>query len=131
MNANPIYIEYYSHEECDCYKIDIPWTSYAKSTVVLCPVSDGTARARLIAVGVINQKLADAIRGDINIKEQEEPEPVGADGTPIRDIKAAHERGEIIWVEGHGDQWRAVRSSISLNFELPPEAYSLTCPRKP
>jgi len=35
---NPIYIEYYSHEKALCYKIDLPFTSFNKDTVVLCRV---------------------------------------------------------------------------------------------
>ena len=59
---NPIYIAHYPHEGCDCYKIDLPWTKYWRSTVVLCPVSEGVERARLIAVGVIQEHLREAMQ---------------------------------------------------------------------
>jgi hypothetical protein len=38
---SPIYIEYYSHECADCFKIDLPWSIYANHTIVLCRVRDG------------------------------------------------------------------------------------------
>lgn len=37
---NPIYVEYYSHDDCLCYKLDNPWTRYRKHTVVLGTVKD-------------------------------------------------------------------------------------------
>jgi len=40
--ANPIFIEYYPHEQCDCYKVKNPWTDYAEHKIVLCKVSDGS-----------------------------------------------------------------------------------------
>ena len=61
---NPIYIEYYVHEHCDCYKIDLPWTKYAKHTRVLCKVSEGLSVARLMAVGVVNEHMAEVLRTD-------------------------------------------------------------------
>ena len=65
---NPIYIAHYPHEGCDCYKIDLPWTKYRRSTMVLCPVSEGVDKARLIAAGVIQEHLREAMQ-----------EPVGRD----------------------------------------------------
>ncbi len=50
---NPIFIQYYSHEGCDCYKINLPWTKYARETMVLCPVSEGYESAKRIAQAVI------------------------------------------------------------------------------
>ena len=57
---NPIFIEYYSHTNCDCYKIDLPWTKYKRETVVLGPVSDGFEAALIVASGVMTRHLADA-----------------------------------------------------------------------
>jgi hypothetical protein len=59
---NPIYIEYYSHERCDCYKINNPWTKYGKDVYVLCRVDQGIEFARLVAIGVINQCLSEALQ---------------------------------------------------------------------
>lgn len=53
----PIYIDYYFHEECDCYKIDIPWSQYNKHTLVLCPVSDGIEKARELAIEELTKYL--------------------------------------------------------------------------
>lgn len=44
-----IFIEYYSHEECDCYKINLPWTVYKSDKLVLCPVSEGYEKAKELA----------------------------------------------------------------------------------
>ena len=46
---NPIYIKYYSHMDCDCYKIDLPWTKYRSHTVVLCEASRPYWCARWLA----------------------------------------------------------------------------------
>jgi len=62
---NPIYIEYYVHEGCDCYKIDDPWTRYAAHKHVLCRVDEGLPLARLMAVGVVNRSLSDALTRSI------------------------------------------------------------------
>lgn len=42
----PIYIDYYPHERCDCYKIDMPYTTYKQETKVLCRVDEGIELAR-------------------------------------------------------------------------------------
>jgi hypothetical protein len=62
---NPIYIEYYCHENCDCYKIDLPWSKYARHTKVLCPVNQGLEFASTLAIGVIQEHLAEVLKGDI------------------------------------------------------------------
>lgn len=51
--GSPIYTEYYPHDGCDCFKIDLPWSGYKKDTRVLCKVSDGYERARFMATGVM------------------------------------------------------------------------------
>jgi len=56
-----IYIDYYSHENSICYKIDLSWTGFQRDTVVLCPITKGYELAKLIAVGVINKHLVAAI----------------------------------------------------------------------
>lgn len=47
---NPIFIEHYPHENCDCYKINNPWTIYRKETIVLCPTRDGIDKANQLAM---------------------------------------------------------------------------------
>ena len=58
---NPLYIEYYSHEGCDCYKIDLPWSTYRRDTKVLCKVEDGIDCARTMATGILLRHLAEAL----------------------------------------------------------------------
>ena len=59
MKKEIIYEEYYPHEHCDCYKIDLPWPKYHQETMVLCKVSEGYEQARAIAIGVITKHLLD------------------------------------------------------------------------
>jgi hypothetical protein len=44
-----IYVAYYSHENADCYKIDLPFSQYGCETLVLCKVSEGLEKAKDIA----------------------------------------------------------------------------------
>lgn len=69
---NPIYIEYYSHEKENCYKIDLPWPNYAKDTMVLCKVSEGIEKAKELAKKVINAHLEEILSRP-NIKGFFEP----------------------------------------------------------
>ena len=50
---SPIYLEYYSHDNCNCFKIDMPYPKYNKHVMVLCKESDGYNYAKTIAIGVI------------------------------------------------------------------------------
>lgn len=61
MNKNPIFIEYYPHEKCDCYKIRNPWTKYGEDKIVLCPVKDGIGLATVLAARVLTRNMADAL----------------------------------------------------------------------
>lgn len=60
-SKNPIYVAYYSHEECDCYKIDLPFTKYARDTRVLCKVSEGLELATARAKDALAQSITDAL----------------------------------------------------------------------
>ena len=71
-----IYVEYYSHESADCYKIDMPFTKYRKDTLVLCLVSEGIEVAKERAVRALLQRIADALAQ--RLKED-------ADGKATRD----------------------------------------------
>ena len=46
---NPIFIEFYTHTNSDCYKIKNPWPRFGVEKMVLCPVSDGFEKARNLA----------------------------------------------------------------------------------
>ena len=61
MPKKVIYEEYYPHEHCDCYKIDLPWSKYSKEIMVLCKVSDGYEYAKTISIGVIVKHLMECI----------------------------------------------------------------------
>jgi hypothetical protein len=56
-----IYVEYYSHEKEDCYKIDLPWGDYKIHTKVLCKKSKGYEFAKTLAVGVVVQHLMEKL----------------------------------------------------------------------
>ena len=57
-----IYKEYYSHEDCECYKIDMPWSQYRKDTRVLCKVSEGYSFACTVAMGEIVKHFINCIK---------------------------------------------------------------------
>lgn len=59
--SNPIFIEYYSHLDCDCYKIKNPWTKYKQEILVLCRVDEGYEKAREIARNALLSRLDYAI----------------------------------------------------------------------
>lgn len=60
-NKNPLFVEYYSHLGCDCYKILNPWTRYRANIVVLCPVEEGIEVARKLAKRELRKRLNDAL----------------------------------------------------------------------
>lgn len=68
QNKNPIYIEWYSHENCECYKINLPWSLYNKHTVVLCKVSDGIECAKEKAKILIAEHFKDAISEPMTLR---------------------------------------------------------------
>jgi len=61
MNKNPIFVEYYSHTSCDCFKVKNPFTGYASDKLVLCPISEGIEKAKKLAAEVLTQELTDAL----------------------------------------------------------------------
>ena len=62
QTKNPIFIEYYSHDKCDCYKINLPWSTYHTEKLVLCKVSEGIEYARQLAIGVLTGHMYKALR---------------------------------------------------------------------
>ena len=50
------YVDYYSHEMADCFKIDNPFTDYAKDTIVLCRVDEGFSKAVKNAIKSISHR---------------------------------------------------------------------------
>ena len=75
MNQNPIFTEYYPHENCECYKVKNPWTKYREEKVVLCPVSDGIGRATVLAAQVLTEKLADALAQPLSSNAEHHARP--------------------------------------------------------
>ena len=66
---NPIYIQYYSHEHCNCYKIDLPWPRYKKDTMVLCRVDEGIELAIERAKSVMLEHVEECLRTyDVHLK---------------------------------------------------------------
>lgn len=66
-NRNPIFIEYYQHEKCDCYKVRNPFTAYAEHKLVLCRVDDGIDKARQLCSEVIASALAEALEEPVGV----------------------------------------------------------------
>jgi hypothetical protein len=65
--ANPIFIEYYTHENSDCYKVRNPWTNYAQETLVLCKVDAGIEKAKELCEVVLREKMLAALNEPIAV----------------------------------------------------------------
>ena len=50
------FIEYYSHTNCDMYKILNPYTNYGEDKIVLHPVSEGLQKSIDKAIRVISER---------------------------------------------------------------------------
>lgn len=72
---NPIYIEYYSHENTECFKIDLPWGKYCKDTRVLCKISEGYEYAQMLAIGIVTKHLMEVIKDPPQPKSADEDLP--------------------------------------------------------
>jgi hypothetical protein len=68
---NPLYIEYYPHTNREMYKIDLPWTKYARETRVLCPASKDIKHAKRLARRVIMKHLISALDEHIGSVSQD------------------------------------------------------------
>lgn len=56
ITSNFLYIEYYPHEDTDCWKIDNEFTHYNKDKLVLCRLDEGIEKALDIAIEHIEKK---------------------------------------------------------------------------
>lgn len=65
---NPIFVEYYLHEQCECYKVLNPWTEYREEKLVLCRVNEGLTKAKQTAMSVLVRKLYKALNAKIEVK---------------------------------------------------------------
>jgi len=57
VTSNFLYIEYYSHANALCYKIDNPYTDFKKDIVVLNTVDEGFESALDLAIKIITLRL--------------------------------------------------------------------------
>ena len=51
-----VFLEYYSHDDCPCWKIFNPFTQYGESKLVLCKMNDGIEKALILAIEHIEKR---------------------------------------------------------------------------
>jgi hypothetical protein len=56
LTSNFLFIEYYTHENCEMYKILNEYTNFNKDKLVLCKVSDGIEHAIDLAIEHITKR---------------------------------------------------------------------------
>jgi len=61
QNNNPLFVEFDRHSNCDCYKINLPWTKYRKHTLSLCEETKGIKCAKKMATRAISEHLAKSL----------------------------------------------------------------------
>lgn len=59
---NPIFLEYYSHLNCNCYKVLLPYSRYGQEKIVLCTESEGIEEAKKLALQVLTENLKKALK---------------------------------------------------------------------
>ena len=62
LTSEFIFIEYYSHENCDCYKIINEYGNYKEEKIVLCKMNEGIDRAISNALKIIRRVRRDKNR---------------------------------------------------------------------
>lgn len=70
-NNNPIFLEYYYHEDCRCYKVLNPWTKYAEDKRVLCREDEGYELALIRAKDYLTKCLEEAFQSPIKDPSKE------------------------------------------------------------
>jgi len=55
LTSNFLYIEYYSHTNCECYKLDNEYTKFRKDALVLNTVEEGIEAALDLAINLITR----------------------------------------------------------------------------
>ena len=73
---NPIFIEFYTHTNSDCYKIKNPWPRFGVEKMVLCPVSDGFEKARNLAKDFILSAFENSCPPEANPGNQRPGQPI-------------------------------------------------------
>lgn len=56
LTSEFIFIEYYSHEKCDCYKILNEFTTYNQDKIVVARIDEGIEKAIQRAIEVISKR---------------------------------------------------------------------------
>ena len=56
LTSEFIFIEYYSHENCDCYKILNEFTSYNQDKIVVARIDEGIEKAIQRAIEIISKR---------------------------------------------------------------------------
>ena len=56
ITSNFLYIEYYSHEQTECWKIDNEFTAYNRNKLVLCRLDEGIEKALDLAIEHIGER---------------------------------------------------------------------------
>lgn len=59
ITSNFLYIEYYSHENTECWKIDNEFTKYRSDKLVLCRLDEGIEKALDLAIEQIGKKKSE------------------------------------------------------------------------
>lgn len=62
--GNVPFVEFYSHEDTECWKIFNSFTKYGGEKIVLCKFSGGVENALTIAISEITKRKDSWIRGD-------------------------------------------------------------------
>ena len=62
VTSNFLFIEYYSHEDCNMYKILNEYTNYREDKLVLCKVEDGIEKALDLAIKFIHERKDEFFR---------------------------------------------------------------------
>jgi hypothetical protein len=63
VTSNFLFIEYYSHTQCDMWKIMNEYTHYKSDKLVLCQVDEGIEKALDLAIKEISSRKVAADRG--------------------------------------------------------------------
>ncbi len=64
ITSNFLFIEYYSHTDCDMYKILSEFTKYNEEKLALSPVDDGIEKALDLAIEHIGKKKEKFFNGE-------------------------------------------------------------------
>lgn len=64
--GNMVFLEFYSHDDCACWKILNPFTNYGEHKIVLCRMDEGIEKALTVAIQVINFNKMEFFRNTLD-----------------------------------------------------------------